>query len=76
VGQTIRAGEIARSGRVLPGSISERRTRCGRANCACHGDLPRLHAIVSARLLNLIMNRLFGLLAVALRSKSLPRERR
>jgi hypothetical protein len=35
--------EIARSGQVLPGSISERRTRCGRANCACHGDPPRLH---------------------------------
>ena len=35
--------EIARSGRVLPGTISERRTRCGRPNCACHGDPPRLH---------------------------------
>lgn len=34
---------IARSGRVLPGSITERRTRCGRANCACHADPPRLH---------------------------------
>lgn len=34
---------IARSGRVLPGSIAERRTRCGRANCACHADPPRLH---------------------------------
>ena len=35
--------EIARSGRVLPGSIGERRTRCGRDNCACHGDPPKLH---------------------------------
>lgn len=35
--------EIARSGEVLPGSIGERRTRCGRANCACHGEPPRLH---------------------------------
>lgn len=35
--------EIARSGRVLPGSIGERRTRCGRGNCACHGDPPKLH---------------------------------
>ena len=43
MGQTIRVGEIPRSGRVLPGSISERRTRCGRASCACHGDLPGLH---------------------------------
>ena len=34
---------IARSGMVLPGSITERRTRCGRPNCACHADPPRLH---------------------------------
>jgi hypothetical protein len=32
---------IARSGRILPGSIQERHTRCGRANCACHADTPR-----------------------------------
>ena len=35
--------EIARSGRVLPGSIVVRRSRCGRANCACHDDPPKLH---------------------------------
>jgi hypothetical protein len=34
---------LARSADVLPGSIAERRTRCGRANCACHHDPPRLH---------------------------------
>lgn len=34
---------IARSGLVLPGSILERRTRCGRSNCACHADPPRRH---------------------------------
>ena len=34
---------IARSGKVLPGSIGERRTRCGRPNCACHRDPPHLH---------------------------------
>lgn len=34
---------IARSGEVLPGSIGERRTRCGRPSCACHSDPPRLH---------------------------------
>lgn len=34
---------IARSGKVLPGSIGERRTRCGRPNCACHKDPPHLH---------------------------------
>ena len=28
---------------VLPGTIAERRTRCGRPNCACHADPPRLH---------------------------------
>jgi hypothetical protein len=34
---------IARSGFVLPGSIIERRTRCGRPNCSCHAEPPRLH---------------------------------
>ena len=34
---------IARSGMVLPGSITQRRTRCGRANCGCHAAPPRLH---------------------------------
>ena len=34
---------IAATGMVLPGSITERRTRCGRPNCACHADPPRLH---------------------------------
>ena len=34
---------IARTGKVLPGSITQRRTRCGRRNCACHADPPRLH---------------------------------
>jgi hypothetical protein len=34
---------IAATGMVLPGSITQRRTRCGRRNCACHADPPRLH---------------------------------
>ena len=34
---------IAATGMVLPGTITERRTRCGRSNCACHADPPRLH---------------------------------
>src|SRR5216683_8263476 len=34
---------IARTGMVLPGSITERRTRCGHRNCACHAAPPRLH---------------------------------
>ena len=34
---------IVRTGMVLPGSITQRRTRCGRRNCGCHADPPRLH---------------------------------
>jgi hypothetical protein len=34
---------IARTGMVLPGSITQRATRCGHRNCACHADPPRLH---------------------------------
>jgi hypothetical protein len=28
---------------VLPGTLTERLTRCGRANCRCHADPPVLH---------------------------------
>jgi hypothetical protein len=35
--------KLARTGKVLPGSIAERRTRCGHPNCGCHADPPRLH---------------------------------
>ena len=34
---------IAATGMILPGSITQRRTRCGRRNCGCHADPPRLH---------------------------------
>jgi len=34
---------IAATGMVAPGSITARRTRCGRDNCACHADPPKLH---------------------------------
>jgi len=34
---------IARTGMVLPGSITERRTHCGHPSCRCHADPPRLH---------------------------------
>src|SRR4249920_614043 len=34
---------IAATGMILPGSITQRRTRCGRSNCGCHADPPRLH---------------------------------
>ena len=28
---------------ALPGTVADRLTRCGRANCRCHADPPRLH---------------------------------
>jgi hypothetical protein len=34
---------IARIGFVLPGTLAQRRTRCGRAGCHCHADPPQLH---------------------------------
>lgn len=41
------AGRIAQSlagmGFVLPGTMTDRLTRCGRSNCRCHADPPRLH---------------------------------
>jgi hypothetical protein len=45
--QRAEAKRIARSlaevGFVLPGTMTERLTRCGRANCRCHGEPPALH---------------------------------
>lgn len=35
--------EIAALGPPLPGSLVERRTRCGNAGCRCHADPPQLH---------------------------------
>jgi hypothetical protein len=34
---------IARSGKVLAGTITERRTHCGRPGCRCMADPPRPH---------------------------------
>lgn len=34
---------IARSAEVLPGSLTSRRTRCGRQGCKCMADLPQPH---------------------------------
>ncbi len=34
---------IARQGKVLPGSITERQTYCGHAGCACQDRPPRPH---------------------------------
>jgi hypothetical protein len=46
-GQQARARQIARRlaqiSFVLPGTLTERLTRCGRANCRCHADPPALH---------------------------------
>ena len=35
--------EIAALGLPLPGSLVERRTRCGNTGCHCHGNPPQLH---------------------------------
>lgn len=35
--------EIARTGQLLPGSITERHTRCGKPGCACQADPPHRH---------------------------------
>lgn len=35
--------EIATLGLPLPGSVVERRSRCGTPGCHCHADPPRLH---------------------------------
>ena len=37
------AAEIAALGFALPGTLTDRMTRCGRPNCGCHADPPRLH---------------------------------
>lgn len=36
-------GSLARVGFVLPGTLTERRTRCGHPGCHCHADPPVLH---------------------------------
>jgi hypothetical protein len=35
--------EIAALGLPVPGSLVERRTRCGNPGCRCHADPPQLH---------------------------------
>ncbi len=35
--------KLARTAKALPGSIQQRRMRCGHPSCACHADPPRLH---------------------------------
>ena len=35
--------KLARTAKVLPGTIQQRRMRCGHSGCACHANPPRLH---------------------------------
>lgn len=37
------AAALAQTGFALPGSVSVRHYRCGKPNCGCHADPPRLH---------------------------------
>ena len=37
------AESLAQIGFALPGSVAVRNYRCGKTNCACHSDPPRLH---------------------------------
>jgi hypothetical protein len=37
------SAQIAALGLPLPGSLVERRTRCGNPGCRCHADPPQLH---------------------------------
>lgn len=37
------AAQIAEIDHILPGSINIAPNRCGKPNCACHADPPRLH---------------------------------
>jgi hypothetical protein len=37
------ARELAALDFALPGTLADRMTRCGYANCRCHADPPRLH---------------------------------
>jgi hypothetical protein len=34
---------LTRTAKILPGSIQQRLTRCGRPGCACQGNPPRPH---------------------------------
>lgn len=37
------ARQIANIGYITSGSVAQRFNRCGKPNCACHRDPPRLH---------------------------------
>ena len=35
--------QAAQAGFILPGTLTDRMTRCGYPGCSCHADPPRLH---------------------------------
>ncbi|SRR6266567_4139636 len=37
------ARELGQAGFILPGTLTERLTRCGKPRCHCHADPPVLH---------------------------------
>ncbi|MGO8894564.1 MAG: DUF6788 family protein [Streptosporangiaceae bacterium] len=37
------AADLARAGYALPGTLTLRSYACGKPNCRCHADPPRLH---------------------------------
>lgn len=37
------AAQLAAIGYIASGSLAQRYNRCGKSNCACHADTPRLH---------------------------------
>ncbi len=37
------AAQLAEIGYIASGSLAQRLNRCGKANCSCHADPPRLH---------------------------------
>jgi hypothetical protein len=37
------AAQLAEIGWIASGSVASRQARCGKANCACHAEPPRLH---------------------------------
>ncbi|MFY9651627.1 DUF6788 family protein [Trebonia sp.] len=40
---TAQIAELTQAGFILPGTLTDRMTRCGYANCRCHADPPQLH---------------------------------
>jgi hypothetical protein len=57
------AAQLAETGYLWPGSITEQRLTCGKPTCACHQDPPRRHgpyAYWSTKVKGRTVNRLLG----------------